>query len=465
MRKNVLTEKKNSWALVISLAITIVATTINVTSFTILLPSYIDIFHTNLLTVQWLSTGYTVSTCMAVLVVGYLADKYSARNILLCGVGGFLGFSFFSCLAKNIYVLIGLRMVIGASAGLIAATSPSIIYQSLEKEKQLVAMSAFTMASGLGVAFGPAVAGVLVEFFGWRCVYIFNIFMALVVLFPLIKLVPKIVNGVSNKLDYKSFLFGALGTFLLLFGASYGGQWGWTSAKTLGVWAVGLALLGIFIRIEWKSEYPLLNLRVLQNKPFRNAAALYGFSQVALTLSPFVMSFYFQKVWGYTPLQAGQAIIFPGLMMAVASPIAGKLAKYVSAKPIVFGLYIALAGITYMLGQFTPQTTLVYIMVWLSLRYTVIGASNPLIANCAFSLVPKEQMSHASSLNNWLGYTCTALAVAVFTSLMNQELVKQISLGLSEPYAMCMAVNKVTIYSMWVIILCIPLALLLKEKR
>lgn len=456
---------KRPWALVIALALTIVATTINVTSFTILLPSYIDIFHTDLLTVQWLSTGYTVSTCMAVLIVGYLADKYSAKNILLCGVIGFLGFSFFSCLVGNIYLLIGLRMLIGASAGFVAATSPSIIYQSLPREKQLVAMSAFTMASGVGVAFGPAVAGLLVEVFGWRCVYIFNIMMATIVLFPLVRLVPKIVNGVKNKLDYMSFLVGAIGTFLLLFGASYGGQWGWLSQKTLGVWAVGFLLLILFIYIEWKSEDPLLNIRVLKHTPFRNAAILYGFTQIALTLSPFVMSFYFQKVWGYTPLQAGQAIIFPGLMMAIASPIAGKFAAHIPAKPFIFWLYVALAGITYMLGQFTPETTLVYIMVWLSLRYIVIGASNPLIANCAFSLVPKEYMSHASSLNNWIGYTCTAMAVAVFTSIMNQELLHQMAMGLSEPYAMCMAVDKVTIYSMWVIVVCIPLVLLLKDRK
>ena len=72
---------KHPRILVVALAIASIMTTINVTAFTILLPNYMNEFHTDLLTVQWLSTGYTVAQCMAVLVIGYLADKYSARNV------------------------------------------------------------------------------------------------------------------------------------------------------------------------------------------------------------------------------------------------------------------------------------------------------------------------------------------------------------------------------------------------
>ena len=67
--------------LVVALAIASIVTTINVTAFTILLPNYITEFHTDLLTAQWLSNGYTVAQCMAVLVMGYFADKYSARAV------------------------------------------------------------------------------------------------------------------------------------------------------------------------------------------------------------------------------------------------------------------------------------------------------------------------------------------------------------------------------------------------
>ena len=92
--------------LIIALSLTAIMTTINVTAFTILLPEYMTIFKTDLLTVQWLSTGYTVAQCMIVLVVGYFADKYSARNVYIAGVVLFALFSLISCFANNIYFLI-----------------------------------------------------------------------------------------------------------------------------------------------------------------------------------------------------------------------------------------------------------------------------------------------------------------------------------------------------------------------
>ena len=438
--------------------------TINVTAFTILLPNYMNEFHTDLLTVQWLSNGYTVAQCMAVLVVGYFADKYSARVVYLTGVILFAASSLISCFTPNIYALIVLRMLCGLAGGLLSAAGPTIFYQSFEERKQLETMSYFTMAGGLGVAFGPAVGGFLEGIIGWRCVYVFNICAALIIIVPLWQHIPKVVQEMRYKLDIVSFIIGAIGTFLLLYSLSYGGSWGWFSVKTLGLLFLGIALLGIFIRIEWKSTHPILNVHILSNKYFRHGALMYGVAAIALVLSPYVMSFYFQRVWGYSALQAGEAIILPSLAMAIASPISGRIAYKVPSRPIIITFYVALIGITYMLGQLTPETTLFYIMLWLMLRYVVIGMTDPLIANCAFSLVPQEMMSHASSMNAWIRYMCNALALAVFTGILNERIVEYAALGQSAELAMCNALNDLTIYSMWVIVLCIPIAFMLKDK-
>lgn len=450
--------------LVVALAIASIVTTINVTAFTILLPNYITEFHTDLLTAQWLSNGYTVAQCMAVLVMGYFADKYSARAVYLTGIIVFALSSLISCFTPNIYALILFRMLCGVAGGMLSAAGPTIIYQSFDEHQRLKTMSYFTMACGLGVAFGPAVAGFLEGVIGWRCVYVFNVCVAAAIIIPLWRHIPKVVLEVGYKLDIFSFIIGAAGTFLLLYSLSYGGAWGWFSVKTISLLFLSLALLAIFIRIEWQSEHPILNVHILSNKYFRHAALMYGVAAVALVLSPFVMSFYFQRVWGYSALQAGEAIILPSLAMAVASPISGRIAYKVSSRPIIIVFYTALIGITYMLGQLTPETTLFYIMLWLMLRYVVIGATDPLIANCAFSLVPQEMMSHASSMNAWIRFMCNALALAVFTGILNKRIVEYAALGQSSELAMCNALNDLTMYSMWIIVLCIPIAFMLKDK-
>ena len=194
------------FAIIVALIASVFLTTTNMTAFNILLPGYMILFQTDMVIGQWLSIGYTLTCSMTILVAGYFSDKYSAKKVLLSGLTIMAVCSILSCFAADIYSLIVFRMIMGCGAGLTSAVSATIIYQSLEQEKQMGAISMLTMSFGLGVAFGPTIAGALQVFLGWRCIYIFNIVMALIVMLLVMKNVPvfivnKDVKAVDNALQ------------------------------------------------------------------------------------------------------------------------------------------------------------------------------------------------------------------------------------------------------------------------
>jgi len=440
--------------------------TMNMSSIVVVVPCFMDAFQTDMVMAQWMSNGFNLSTCIIILILGYFADRFSAKIVLTTGMIVFFVTSLLSCLAPNIYVLILLRVIMGLGAGVVMPMIPTIVYQTLDKKMQLSAIALMTMGSGLAVGFGPMITGFFEGIFDWRCLFLINVVFIGLIIGPIYKFTPKITQSTEEEtVEWVALAIGTLGTVLLLIGCSFGGNWGWLSAKSIAFIGSGFGLVGLFIWLEWHSKKPMLKMRILKNKYFFMAAVMMGLASVALILSPTVMSFYFQKVWGYSALQAGEAIVIPGLMMAIASAVVSKLGKNLSAKWVIIVLYGALTIITYMLGQLTVETSMIYIMFWLSLRYITIGGSDPYMQNCAYSFVSAEEMGHASAVVNWFRQICTSLALAVFTAIVNSHTIQYQGQGSSYEEAMCVALNDVTLYSMVVFALCAAIACLLKDQR
>ncbi len=453
------------FAIIVALIASVFLTTTNMTAFNILLPGYMILFQTDMVIGQWLSIGYTLTCSMTILVAGYFSDKYSAKKVLLSGLTIMAVCSILSCFATDIYSLIVFRMIMGCGAGLTSAVGATIIYQSLEQEKQMGAISMLTMSFGLGVAFGPTIAGALQVFLGWRCIYIFNIVMALIVMLLVMKNVPVFIVNKDVKADFFGLIIGMIGTTLIIYSFTKFNEWGILSLKFIGYLFVGLASVLYFLYRQTKVAFPCLNLSILKNKQFLNAAVIFGISTIALILSPFAMSMYFQNVLGYSALVAGEMIILPSLALSLGSAIVGKTIKSGNERPFVIAGYCTLVIATFMLSKLTPTTSLIYIMVWLTIRYFCIGVTDPLIANYAFSTIPKELMGHASSFKGWLRQMFNAIGLSIFTVLMNAKATAYISAGMTAANGLCKAIADVTLYSMVIVIICVPLVCLLKTKK
>ena len=182
---------------VAALAIGAFIATMNMTNINIALPFIISDFQSNMGTIQWVVTGCMLTCGVIMPTVGYFMDCFGGRNLFLTGLLLLAASSLLCALSNSLSFLIGARLLQGISIGIINTIPMAIVYQTLEPEKQLPAISVISMVLSVGVAMGPSVSGVFVDLWGWQAIFLVNIPIALLDAFLIYKFVPQKVMAAS----------------------------------------------------------------------------------------------------------------------------------------------------------------------------------------------------------------------------------------------------------------------------
>lgn len=438
---------------------------INNSTFNILLPSFMEVFATDLETVQWVIVAYMLASGLSAPIVGYLCDKYSARNLLISGFVLFGAISLLCTMARSIYLLILLRACQGIAGGFIMTGIITIAYQCLSKERQMIGMAMITLSSSIGVACGPSIAGGISHFWGWQGVFLLNLPLVVFSTWCVYKYVPAKHLAKPSSSDGLALGLVTLGTLALLYCASKGNQWGWGSGRFLVGFTTGILLLGLFIWRQIRHEAPILNMTVFKYAQFTYGLILNNCTLIALCLSPFLMAIYLQAVLHLNPLEAGSVLLLPTLCMGLVSPLIPRLSQKIPPRILlVVGLGMLSVG-TYFLSRLGLDTSVAYITLWLSVRYGALGIITPLIQNHALSAVPVQLVSQASAMLNWIRQIVMTISLSVFTAILSMRNAYYNLQWADKTMSQCAAINDVTFYSLVIILICLPLTILIKQSN
>ncbi len=463
---------RKEWRIIISVMIGTFLALVNSSIINIALPTFVKVFDTNLVTVQWVVVGYMLTTGLVTPLVGFLGDRFSCRKVYLTGMA-LLAVTALGCsLANQIGVLIFFRIVQGIAGGLLMPVTTTIVYQFISRERQLMAMAVISMMNSFGFAIGPSFGGALLTYWGWRSIFWFNIPVAILAMVMVVRNVPAQYLDKEGHVDIIGVLLVMVGTVSLLFSFSNGNTWGWLSPSFLGGILLGGGMLGGFVWHELRMKAPMLNFEAFRYRHFTYGLVMNCSMNIALCLSPFLMAIYLQDVLMLDALHAGLVLLIPTMIMGFASPVAGKVNQYVSSRLLLVVSMAVLVVSTFNLSRFTVVTTVAYILLWLSLRYLALGFMSPIINNYAMSAVPPALAGHGSALMGWTRQLITTLSLSVFTSILNlREMIyldqqMAVELGAVEQLrqVQCTAINDITFYSWIVLMLCVPMAFLFKDE-
>ena len=186
-----------------------------------------------------------------------------------------------------------------------------------------------TAAVYLGLSLGPVLGGFLTQHFGWRSIFVINIPIGLLAfVLTLSRLPGERAEAKGEKFDVAGSAVFGLSLAALMFGFSR-----LPAVHGALFLLMGLAGLGVFVLLEKRSEAPVLDVRLfLKNRvfAFSNAAALINYS--ATSAVAFLLSLYLQYIKGLSPQKAGLILIAQPVVMAVFSPLAGKLSDRVEPR-------------------------------------------------------------------------------------------------------------------------------------
>jgi len=409
-------------------------TFMDMTIVSVALGSVQSSLHAGVTQLQWVVNGYGLTFAAFMLLGGTLGDRIGRKRIMLLGLATFAVGSLVGALAQNPDVLIGARVVMGVGA---AASEPGTlsVLRQLYPESHLRARAIGTWAavSGLALAFGPVIGGLLVALDGWPGVFWFNAVASALVIALAVSSVPESSSPPASRLDVGGFLLGALGLSALTFAVILGETDGYRDSWVIALFLVGVLSLVAFVRVERRVRSPLLDLAYFRSPRFSGAMAVAFILYFSIFSIFFFTALYLTAVLGYAPERIALEFVPMAMAMIVAAILAGRrVAKVGPRAPMAEGCVMAGAGIllSALLLESTHPSS--WLMATLALAGYGFGASVVPMTSVTLSEVPPERSGMAASATNTSRELGSVFGVAVLGALVNAQLTGALTQRLRE---------------------------------
>ncbi len=376
---------------------------------------------------QWIVDAYVLMFASLLLTGGTLGDIYGRKRLFLGGLTVFTVASFLCGIAPNLLFLILARGLQGVGAAALMPGTLSILTTTFpDPRERAQAIGIWAGVSGLALALGPIVGGLLVDTLGWQSVFFLNVPIGILAFFVVVRVVAesKHPEGRSVDLPGQILAIGWLGA--LTYALIEGNTKGWTSPLILTLLFGAAAGLIAFLLVERSSKSPMLQLSFFRNRTFTAAntvAAMISFGMFGMF---FFLSLFMQEILGYSAVGAGIRFLPTTACIIVTAPLAGRLAGRVGSRvPMTIGL--ALCGTAMLiLHGITPTST--YGDFWWALPLMGIGMGltmTPMTA-AVMGTVPMQRAGMASATTNTSrevgGVFGIALLGAILTAKMKVAL-------------------------------------------
>ncbi len=300
---------------------------------------------------SWVVNAYLLTFGGFLLIGGRLADRFGPRRMFALALAGFALASALCGLAPSAEVLVGARAAQGITAALLSPAALAILLATYpEGAGRRRALGVWAALMGLGAATGLMAGGVLVEAVDWRWVFLVNVPVAAVALAAVPRVLPAVdVTGARPAPNVAGAALATLALLLLVFTVVETDDEGWTSARSLGGFAVAAALALVFAATERRSASPLLPRELIRRRRAMSADAVVFIAAGGLLAMFFFQTLYLQRVLELSALETGFAFLPFSVTMGVFSGVVGKLPDSLDARvPIVTGILLAAGGLWWM---------------------------------------------------------------------------------------------------------------------
>jgi EmrB/QacA subfamily drug resistance transporter len=377
---------------------------------------------------QWVMNIFVLALCIFMVNMGRFGDIFGRRVLLYTGLACFAAASLLAGLAPNGPTLIAARAFQGFAITMIVPSSLALVSHTVSPSEQGRAIGTWTSVTGVGLAIGPVVGGLLTSALSWRWIFFVNIPIVAIAFVLCSKSVKEVIRDTEERVDWAGFLLMIVSIGSLVFAVVQGPEWGWTSRPTIALVLVALVSLGLLYSVESKVKSPILNLALFANRGFISGAfanfTLIGFAYSAF----FLMPLYLRSIVGQEAYQTGFFMLPVTLLIVIVAPIAGRIVDSKGAKlPVLLGL-LSLAVSALLQSTLRENSSLLHILsgfVFVGLGWGLILSS---AAFSAISSLPHTLSGTASgalwTIQNLGGSIGLAIAGTIFrhaerTSLMN----------------------------------------------
>jgi EmrB/QacA subfamily drug resistance transporter len=367
---------------------------------------------------QWVIDAYALSLAALVLTAGSLADRLGRRRVFAAGLGIFTVASLLCALAPDPTFLNLARGLQGVGGAIMFAVSLALVAQEFPSGRERgMAMGIYGATIGIAVAIGPLLGGLLTDGLGWESVFLLNVPIGAAAIAVTYWKLAESRDPNATRIDWGGLVSFSTALFLLVLALVRGNDEGWGSALIVSLFTAAAALLAAFVAIERRVAEPMLPLSLFRRRAFTGvqlAAFAVSGSMFALFL---YLTLYLQGFLDYSPVDAGLRYLPITIASFVVAPFAGMALARVQARYLM-SAGLALTGVGLLLmGGLSQGSEWTALLAGFLLAGVGVGLLNPVIADVALSVVPKERSGMAAGINDTFRQVGIAVGIAAWGAI------------------------------------------------
>jgi EmrB/QacA subfamily drug resistance transporter len=423
-----ITEANRRWWVLGAMCCALFMTMLDNTSVYVALSTIQRSLHATTVMLQWIVSAYTLALAVLLVTGGRMGDLFGRRRYFLIGTAIFAVASGAIGFAPNVTWVVIWRVIQGAGAALLVPATLSIITNTFPPEERGKAIGAWTGISGLALALGPAVGGLLVQEVGWRAIFFINIPIAAgASVAALLTVRESRDETVTEKVDVPGLVTLTAGLTALMLAIVESARWHLGSTIDNVMFALAAVSLASFVAIELRSRSPMVDFRFFSSRTFRGTLIVTFIDGFVLFGALFFVSLYIQNVRGYSALQAGLRFLPSMVVLVAVSPIAGRLADRVGSRPLIVAGMLSLTGSLFWVSHGTIHSG-----YWMLLGSAVllglgVGLILPPTSTAAMNAVEQSRAGVASGMLAMARMVGGAIGIASLGTYMLAQSSKELN--------------------------------------
>ncbi|MFJ7669556.1 MDR family MFS transporter [Lysinibacillus sp. NPDC097195] len=392
---------------------------LNETLLNIALTTLMHEFHITLPTVQWMATGFMLVMGVVIPISALMLQWFTTRQLFIGVMVTFTIGTIICAIAPSFPILLLGRLIQAVGTGLLMPIIFNVFLLLYPPEKRGKIMGIVGLIFTFAPAIGPTLSGVIVEYLGWRYLFIIVIPFALFSIAFASKYLTNISEVTKPKIDFLSIIFSTIGFGAIIYGFSAAGEKGFLSSSVFVTIIVGIIGVVLFSLRQFKLKEPVMDLRVFKYPMYTHAVFMFVIIIMAMFASEIILPIFMQGPLALTAAAAGLVLLPGSLLNGLMSPFMGQLFDKFGPRVLMIPATIVLSGTVFTLSKLTTETPIWIIVVcYILLMISVSAIMMPAQTN-GLNQLPKPLYPHGTAVMTTLQPVVGAIGVAVFISIMN----------------------------------------------
>ncbi|HSZ41155.1 MAG TPA: MFS transporter [Trebonia sp.] len=390
---------------------------LDITIVNVALPDIQRALNSSFSDLQWIVDAYALTLAAILLTAGSLADMYGRRLLYLIGLLIFTLASVLCGFAVTTLMLQLCRALQGIGGAIMFAVSLALLADAFRGKDRGIAFGAWGAVTGLAVAIGPLLGGVLTSGISWRWIFFVNAPIGTAAVIVTLAKVAESRAAKASRPDWPGFALFTVALSSLIYGLIESSQRSFSYGPVLGSLGAAAVLLAVFVMVELLTTHPMFDMKLFRLPAFSGGSiAAFGLSASIFSMLLYLV-LYLQDILGYSPLGTGVRLMVISGGILATSTVAGRLTSRMPVRLLIGpGLIIIAAGLLLMRGL-DASSAWTHLIPGMIVGGVGIGIVNPPLASTAVGVVPPQRAGMASGINSTFRQVGIATGIALLGTL------------------------------------------------